>query len=156
MFPYLEHNHQEDGLQNHRTPLYPSLSLLITSLQTLSHNATSGSQPSSLWEWLKYWSSFEKSAHYLPPELLFLADRPKGQPAAVLAGAKTNVRDANTCSYQCLDDSFSGVMVWDLFPSQKNHSRNPLAVMYVHSHTIPPRDSLSPSKSQTQKSFMRT
>lgn len=40
MFPYLEHNHQEDGLQNHRAPLYPSLSILITSLQSPNYNAT--------------------------------------------------------------------------------------------------------------------
>lgn len=72
MFPYLEHNHQEDGLQNHRAPLYPSLSILTTRLQSPNHNATLhwGSQPSSLWEYWKTGPAL-KSQHIIFPQGYF-------------------------------------------------------------------------------------
>lgn len=154
MFPYLEHNHQEDGLQNHRAPLYPSLSILITSLQSPNYNATLHREANpALCE--SDWKTGPalKSQHIIYPQNCFFK----------LVDQRASLQQHWQGQRQMSETQIPAVISALMIPFMESwsetcfhHSGNPLAMMYAHSHTIPPRDSLSPSKSQPQKSFIGT
>lgn len=141
-----------------QNPLHPPPSVLTTSPQSQNPNAWlhRGSQPSSLWEWLRNWSSFEKSAHFFPQGYFFKLTYQRGSLQQHWQGQ----RQMSEKGILVISSALTLPLVEPWSETCLHHKKITVGTQWLWSaltpSAIPPRNSLPPSKSQPKKSFTET